>query len=186
MPNTIRIPSAEEVVEYLRQQEPGKLAYPVFLQAARLLTQATVEMVPLRRNAMGKTEVLLTQRPAGDLWEHKWHVPGTILLPSDPVTHPKDYDAPFRRLIGEGGELKSGVKVVHGPVEVSTERRVTRRGHELSVIHWVEVEGQPAAGTFFDAHKLHSEVPAPGVIEHHQDFIPRAVAHFESTIANRA
>lgn len=176
--------SLEETLAFLDGVEPGKLPYPLFLRMAQLLTQATTELVPLRTNEdTGETEVLLTERPVGvgDPWEGEWHVPGTILLPTDELAHPKDYTAAFGRLLGEGGELKSGVRALREPVEVDTERRVTRRGPELSVIHYVEVLGEPAVGRFFGMNEFPHNVPEPGVIEHHADFIPRAVASFEGS-----
>jgi len=179
-----RIPTDDEVLAYLDTIEPGRFPLPVFNALAKRLTQATVELVPIRTTEDGKTEVLLTQRPAGDPWEHEWHTPGTILLASDTPKHAHDYSEPFQRLLGEKGELKSGVRALAQPTEVSTERRITRRGPELSVINWVEVEGEPIVGRFFDIDGFPGNVPEPGVIEHHQDFIPRAVEHYLATRAN--
>lgn len=176
-----RIPTDDEVLAYLDTIEPGKFPLPVFNALAKRLTQATVELVPVRTTEDGKTEVLLTQRAPGDPWEYEWHVPGTILLASDTPKHAHDYSQPFERLLGSNGELKSGVRALSHPTEVDTERRVTRRGPELSVIHWVEVEGEPIVGRFFDIDGFPNNVPEPGVIEHHQDFIPRAVEHYLAT-----
>lgn len=173
------LPSQEQVVAYFASLEQDELIpYDVFHVLAKRLTQATVEMVPVRTTTEGKAQVLLTQRPAGDPWEHQWHVPGTILLGRDNIDHPKDYSAAFSRILGDNGELKTGVKPLAEPVEFATERRKTRRGPELAVIFWVEVEGEPIVGRFFDIDSFPKNIPEPGVIDHHQDFIPRVVEHY--------
>jgi len=170
----------EQVLAFMDTVEPGKFDYDLFLKLAKRLTQATIELVPLRTNESGQTEVLLTRRPPNDPWGYEWHVPGTILLAGDEVTHPKDYSQAFGRLLGENGELKSGVQAVGDPVEVATERRITRRGPELSVLHYVRVVGEPVVGSFFAMDGFPGNVPGRGVIEHHADFIPRVVARYEA------
>jgi len=175
----------EQVLAFVQGFEPGRLPYPLFLELAQKLTQATVELVPLRTNEAGKTEVLLTRRPENDPWALEWHVPGSILFASDKIEHPRDYSAAFDRLLGPNYELKSGVQVVGEPVEVATERRVTRRGPELSVLHYAQVIGEPVVGRFFDIESFPHNVPDPGVIVHHADFIPRVVARYEADMAAR-
>lgn len=173
-PTEAEIAAATDTLSRLEQ---GYLPYPLFMQMARLATLATVELVPLRRTGLD-TEVLLVPRPDGDPWEGEWHVPGTVILPTDPLRHSHDYSAPLARLIGSNGELKSGVKAVGEPILVDTERRKTRRGDELSVIHYVEVKGEPEDGEFFDIETFPNNVPDPGVIDHHVGFIQRTVATY--------
>lgn len=174
-------PTPEEIqqaAEVLSRLEAGRLDYRLFHEIARLATLASVELVPLRGADESNVEVLLTQRPEGDTWEGQWHVPGTIILPTDPLAHPHDYEAPLARLIGPDSELKSGVKAVGEPVNIDTERRKTKRGDELAVIHYVEVDGEPEDGRFFSAHQFPEYVPIPGVIDHHVGFVQRAVSAY--------
>src|SRR6185295_219689 len=57
----------------------GRIPYPIFAAIARLGVLCSVEVVPLRVGPEGKTQVLLTQRPAGDeWWPNQWHVPGAM------------------------------------------------------------------------------------------------------------
>jgi hypothetical protein len=168
----------EKAVEFLRGLEEGRQPYELFLEIARLAVMGSVEMVPLRTTAAGKTEVLLTQRPENDVWAEQWHVPGTIMLPTDKVESSHDYDDAFGRIFGDNGELKSGVKVIGKPVYVDSERRKTRRGDEFAAIHYAEVTGEPTIGRFFDAEAFPDNVPEPGVIHHHVEFIQEAVARY--------
>lgn len=174
------LPSPDEVVTaaaILAKFEQGQLPYPIFLQLARLATISTVELVPIRDTTNGP-EVLLLQRPEGDMWEHEWHVPGTVLVPGQQFDHEHDFSVELDRLIGENGELKSGVTAVNDPVLIATDRRRTRRGDEMSAIHYVEVAGEPAVGEFFPIEGFPENVPEHGVIDHHVAFIQRAVKRF--------
>lgn len=173
-------PSDAEIaaaVETLSRLEKGVLPYPLFLQLARLATLSTVELVPIR-NKDSQPEVLLLQRPEGDVWEHQWHVPGTVIIPTDPLAHPHDFSAPLSRLIGSNGELKSGVATISAPILADVERRKTERGDEMAAIHYVEVEGEPETGRFFSMDTFPGNVPAAGMIDHHIGFIERTVKQF--------
>lgn len=167
----------EKAIEFLRGLEAGRQPYELFLEIARLAVLSSVEMVPVRMHD-GKPQVLLTQRPEDDVWSKQWHVPGTIMLPTDKVESSHDYDDAFGRIFDHDGELKSGVKVVGKPVYVDSERRKTRRGDEFAAIHYAEVTGEPTVGQFFDAEEFPGNVPEPGVIEHHAAFIQKAVAQY--------
>lgn len=181
MPDINRPPlsssEVEQTIRLLSRLEQGHLPYGVFMQLARLATLGTVELVPLR-DKDDSVDVLLIQRPKGDPWEGQWHVPGTVILPTDELKHPHDYEAPLGRLIGSKGELKSGVKILEEPKELWTERRKTRRGDELSVVHRVLVEGEPSEGQFFSAEDFPYNVPESGVIDHHVGFVERAVKSY--------
>lgn len=172
--------SLKELVEKLRDFEPGVLPYPLFMEIARLSTLSTIELVPIRADSGDRPEVLLTQRPDGDPWEGQWHVPGTVLLPTDRIEHTHDYRDAFARLLGKNGELKSGVKMAGEPVEVHTERRKSRRGAELSVVHYVPVVGEPEVGGYFSMDDFPHNVPSRGVIEHHVPMIQKAVKRYIS------
>ncbi len=173
----------QQVLAYFDSVEPGKLPQELFPVLVKLQTLATVELVPIRTNAQtGSIEVLLTQRPmnGSDPWAGEWHTPGTVLLASDTITGPTDFSQAFERLLGPDGELKSGVQMVEEPVFVAAERRMTRRGPEFSAIYVVRVEGDPTVGQFFDIAKFPQNVPERGVVEHHIDFIPRAVEQYRA------
>lgn len=171
---------ALQLAESLKNFEPGRLPYPLFMEIARLAVLGTVEMVPLRTTPEGKTEVLLTQRPKGDVWAGQWHVPGTVMLPTDTVKNGSDYDDAFERIFAKEGELQNGLRLVGEPTYVSTERRKTARGDELSVIHYAEVAGEPSVGQFFDVDQLEHTVPAPGMIEHQMEFVQEAAEAFRA------
>jgi hypothetical protein len=63
---------------------------------------------------------------------------------------------------------------------VDWDRRITRRGHEISLIHYVKVEGEPTDGRYFEMNGFPDNVPEPGVISHHVGFIVVAAAQFEA------
>ncbi|MEO6513722.1 MAG: hypothetical protein ABIR37_03470 [Candidatus Saccharimonadales bacterium] len=169
-----------QAVEYLNGLEPGHLPYDLFLAISRLAVRGTVEMVPLRKTEEGSTEVLLTQRPEGDLWAGQWHVPGSVMLPTDQVEGSHDYSDAFGRIFDQEGELENGVQLVNQPVYVDSERRKTIRGDEVAAVHYAEVNGEPTVGAYFDMTDFPHNVPAPGVISHHVDFIKHAVKQFET------
>jgi 8-oxo-dGTP pyrophosphatase MutT (NUDIX family) len=168
--------SEEAVARYLASLEPGFLPRDIFLQFARLMTIAVIELVPLRLRD-DKVEVLLVQRPDDDTWAGMWHVPGTLIRPTDKMETGNDYEEPLQRLLGPDGEL-GGVTTAAQPVEVETERRRVKRGDELAVIHYVEVTGEPVKGQFFPLDGYPENVPPNGVVPHHVDFVRRAAQQF--------
>lgn len=171
--------SLRQTVSFLEQVPQGHLPYELFLQIARLGVLGTVELVPLRRAQDNTTEVLLLKRPQKDIWSNQWHVPGTVMLPTDRVEYPSDYRDPLERLVSSTGELAgTGLKFVHDPVMTETERRVTARGHEIAAIHYVEVAGEPQHGKFFSPDDLLTDVPDNRLALHQYGFIQRAVSVF--------
>ena len=179
----LETPSDAEIaaaIQTLSRLEKGRLPLDLFLQMARLATLSTVELVPIR-NKGTEAEVLLLQRDKDDKhWPNQWHVPGTVIIPTDSLAHPHDFSAPLGRLIGGDGEMKvgEGVSTVAPPVYIDTERRKTERGDEMAAIHYVEVEGEPVVGRFFSMDEFPNNVPEAGVIDHHRDFIPRVIAQY--------
>jgi hypothetical protein len=146
----------EQAAEFLKTLKPGYLPKSIFDEIARIWVIPTLEIIPLRLSPeTNKVQVLLTQRPQDDnWWPDEWHNPGSVILATDPMNGPHDYLAAAERVFGEKGELKGSIKVVNGPVEFETERRSTNRGHEISIICFAEVEGEPVEGKFFDIDNL--------------------------------
>ena len=168
-------------VSYLRTLAPGTIPKDIFEALMNLMVVCTVEMVPIRVSGNGKLQVLLTQRPDDDpIWPGDWHVPGVVLRITDSLSAPHDFNDAFSRIFGGNGELKDGVQLVSAPVYFDAERRQTRRGQEFSALHYVEVSGEPAVGQFFDIEEFPTNVPAPGVIEHHVNLITKAVARYRA------
>ena len=178
MPNMI---TEKDVVNYLKNLEPGFLPLEIFLEMARLNVLTSVEVIPLKFSKWyNKTQVLLTKRPEGDTWEGQWHAPGSMMRASDSVSYGHDVSAPLGRILGDNGELK-GTKVIGDPVFVGHERRKTKRGDELSLVYYVEVIGEPNDGEFFSTDSLLlSTEDRGGVIDHHVVMILEAARRFES------
>jgi len=137
----------EQVIEYLRELDPGRYPLELFKEFARLNVLASVEVIPLRWHE-GKVQVLLMKRPKGDVWEDQWHAPGTMMLPTDSIAYDHDFADPFGRVLGKNGELDE-IITIGEPVLVGSERRKSLRGDEFSSIYYVEVSGgEPKDGTF--------------------------------------
>lgn len=156
----------QTLVKLLSQVAPGFLPYDLFIQIARLVSLSIIEAVPLRvRN--GKVQVLFVPRDANDsIWPGKVHTPGTVLRPTDNT----DLSTVFARIVED--ELQS--TAVGTPVFVQNEVRKTKRGMEQAQIYWVEVQGEPAVGEFFDFDAL-----PENHIEQQADFIAACVTSFQ-------
>ncbi len=80
-------PSPEEIKQasdILARLDPGRLPLDIFIEVARLTVTPIIEVVPLRKNKDGKTEVLLTERDASDsIWAGMLHTPGTVIRAND-------------------------------------------------------------------------------------------------------
>lgn len=163
---------ATQAAKHLAELEPGRQDYRLFKETARLFVQSTVELVPIRKGEFNRPEVLLIQRPEDDeFWPNQWHIPGSVALSSDTVKHPSDYDAPLQRILHD--ELQGDLKVMRGPFELGTQRRISPRGHEISIVHWAEVNGDPANGTFFDIADIQRRPPEGGIVDTHELSIQR-------------
>ncbi len=164
----------DAVVSYLRNAQPGRQPLEIFIELARLVVLPTLEIIPLRKNPeTGKTEVLMTKRPATDpWWPNLWHNPGTVLLASDKLDDVHDYSEPEKRVFE--GELQGAVTVVKGLFEIDVERRETNRGQEISVICWAEVSGEPTVGQYFALDALPTDL-----VEHQVPSFLAAAAAFE-------
>jgi hypothetical protein len=148
----VQAPTESEVLraaEVLSRLEPGYLPKPLFDVLARLVVMAIIELVPVRRTADGRTEVLLTQRGPDDTWwPDQWHNPGTVIRPSD---EPYTYKDAFRRLLDDelAGTALAGVPTLVEPIH-----NYIDRGYNQALVYWAEVTGEPRAGRFFDSRNL--------------------------------
>jgi len=162
------------VTTIMEKLKPGFLPFPIFNQVARLVVMPIIDVVPVRKDASGNVEVLLTQRENNDpLWPDMWHNPGTVVRATD---HPNDYIDAFTRIfkdelgIAAVGQLK--------PTFVTDLFHHTRRGAEATRIYWLELTEEPRIGTFFDVHKL-----PDNTIETHIQIIHAAAEAFQQAKA---
>ncbi len=137
----------------LSNLQPGFLPLPIFMEITRLSVTPIIEIVPLRKNG-GNIEVLLLERPADDpYWPGQQHTPGTVLRPSD---QKGSYSDAFRRIFTD--ELQLELK--QQPVFVTNTFHQVARGSELALIFFVEIEGEPPVGTFYNSTSLPENIVA--------------------------
>jgi hypothetical protein len=168
---------AKKAAKHLAELEPGWQPYPLFKEAARLFTGATVEMIPVQRNPNGNHKVFLTKRPPEDeFWPDQWHIPGAVLLSGGEIKHGRDYGDAIDSIMNK--ELGGDLRIVRGPLMLGPEHRPTPRGDEIAVIHWAEVEGQPDDGTPFDLSTVSQNPPEGGLVEGHDALIARVAQKY--------
>lgn len=160
----------DQLVNLLKELEPGYLPYDIFVEFARLNTLSIIEFVPLRINDTGEVEVLLLSRGHEDkIWPNQLHTPGTVIRPTD--TEGEMYVA-FERIFKD--ELL-GTKL-SPPHYVGSLLHKSRRGTEHAQIYWVEILEPPRTGEFYPINKL----PA-SLIESQEKFINLASKNFQSS-----
>lgn len=159
----------QEAARLLSKLRPGLLPIEIFLQFARLGVMPIVELVPLRTNAQGTTEVLFIRREDSDtVWGGKLHTPGTVVRATD---NDKYNAEAFARILDD--ELKGAS--CKPPVFVEALFHKQKRGAEQSLIFYAEIISPPAIGEFYSL----SEVP-DDVVTTQLPFIQAAVAKFEA------
>lgn len=149
----------------LARLEPGYLPQRLFDEINRLHVTSTVVIAPLKRTPDG-IQILMTRRgngPTDPVWPDHWHLPGSMLRPTDKEG---DYSDAFSRILD--GELK-GVEIEGRPVFLRTAFTETRRGRELTQVYYVMVQGEPPEGTLFPVNQL----PSP-LLEHEVPYIQEA------------
>lgn len=190
------IERSSEAAELLKGLEPGLQTLDLFTELARLTVISTVELVPLRFNQdTEKTEVLLLQRPPScSWWPRQWHVPGTMIRPTDPIPHDNDidfddpnfdpsrsYDSPLKRLVNK--ELEDRIDIVHGPRFLEARYRAGTRGNESTVMLWAGIsalgEGNPSA-QLFDVDEISSGEANIDLIVGHAGLVRRAARAYET------
>lgn len=165
-------PTPEEVLicaDILRRLPVGKMPRPIFTEVLKKAVLTAYEVVPLRRNSSGVTEVLLFERPENDpWWPGQFHSPGVMVIPSD--VEDTSFKTTFDRL--KRSEL-GGLEFTGHPVFVGNLLLNTERGVENANIHWLEFSGFTGRGIICDVNNLPSDL-----IEHHKIIIPTACEHF--------
>lgn len=162
----------------LERLEPGRQPLPLFIQLARHVVTSTVEMVSLKGE--GDTlRVLLAKRPDDDLWwPGQWHLPGTVLLPTDIADSLHDYNTPVDRLYEDEFD---GTIVRIGDVNIfDAQRRSGTRGSEQTVFGWSLIDlsdghDEVSGGQLFDADHVSHELAGEDVIDGHLASIQRAL-----------
>jgi hypothetical protein len=178
----------------LAETEPEQLPYDIFVPIAKLMVLNTAEVAFVKPSPTDgrRAQVLLTQRPETDqFWANQWHIPGSIVRATDPVTHEHDYDAAVTRVRDEvGGNiegirgvlamlgLRRGVRLVNYPVEYDIVRRKGLRGSETTVRLMAESKGKPTRGAFFDAQTVLKNPPEGGLIDSHAEAIEKLAARY--------
>jgi len=162
---------ADKIAALLSRYEPGFLPYPIFVQIARLVALPIVEFVPLRKSDQG-VEVLLIARPEDDpLWPGLLHTPGTVIRATDLHKEQQENWLAFERILKEelgGTEVKT-------PHYVGCIFHQSKRGAEQAQLYWVEVLGDPKAGTFYPVNSL-----PDNLIDSQLRFITEASRHFQN------
>lgn len=149
--------------DYLRSLEPGTLPRAIFEQFARLTVLSAMDIAVLRRNPLvhsdSNVEVLLTQRPPGDWWAGQWHLPGSIILPTDIDTPQGAYspESTIRRILDT--ELP-GVKVnnwgLFDPDPGTPLHRCARGTSNKAFAVWAEHQSPeaPPVGKFYSTEEI--------------------------------
>lgn len=171
----------------LERLDPGRQSFPLFRQLARLVVTSTVEIVPLVIRGY-TVEVLLAKRSHDDAWwPDMWHLPGTVLLPTDGTSGVHDYDTPVERLIKE--EFGSTIIKVGSVNVFDVQRRQTPRGSEQTVFAWVLVEhsgdvSRVHESRLFDVETIDEQLVGQNVIEGHLDTVRKAISSYRATLSD--
>lgn len=177
--------AADIAARCLEKLEPGFQPLPLFTQLSRLVVTSTVEMVAI--NERNNTpHVVLSQRPENcPWWPGQWHLPGTVLLPTDEEVTPHDYETPVKRLYKSEFD---GTVALDGAVHIfDAQRRSGPRGSEQTVFGWSSIKildekNGISGGQLFDAKNVESELAGEQVIEGHLDTVKRAMGHYARKI----
>ncbi len=149
----------QQLVDLLKQVEPGFIPHDIFVQVMRLVTSNVVEWVPFRWAGDGTLQVLLVQRDADDeFWPNAYHLPGVVVRPGD--TADGTLNTCFERIHTEIG----GVHTTD-PAFVFVHQRKSIRCWESVQVHYVEVQDDPVVGQFFALDDLPFDEYFPEQIE---------------------
>jgi hypothetical protein len=163
----------DDALQYLHNSKPGWQPLEIFREIARITVLPIYEIVLFHIDPVSReVKVLLVQRPADDTWwPNSWHVPGTVMLSTDEFASGNDFHAPLDRIIKD--EIQGTISLVSEPKLLLTERRKSKRGHELAMIYWVEVHGEPKNGKYYGLNELPSDM-----LEHQIRLIEAAMIEF--------
>lgn len=155
----------------LNKCTPGALPSEVFNTIGRLVVYPAIELVPLRVSAAGRIEVLLLKRKTNDpVWPSMFHMPGTVIRPTDDTLE----QAMSRVIRDELGGMTVAFKV---PLGIHLNRN--QRGNGLQIEYVIKLDGVPQSGTYYDLDSL-----PPKFITEQIDSLIRGVTKYRQIIKN--
>lgn len=158
-----------QLVKLLKKVESGFLPQDVFIQIARLATLTTIELIAFwhKRSVI---KVFLSQRPIhDDFWPKMWHIPGSILRPTDKKMC--YHDALQRIIIDE----LANTQFLIGPSHFRNDFRKEARGSIHALQHWGVLKEVPRTGRLFALDNLPKEI----VPEHRRTILLAAEAYLD-------
>lgn len=160
---------AEKLVRLIDKCQPGNLPSNVFESVAKVAVYPALEFV-LLRYSRSEIETLLFRRAASDpVWPSLFHVPGTVLRPTD-----EDIQSAISRLIHE--ELSIPGLRFSKPVFTGVHINKYIRGTGLGIEYWVEVmDVDDVDGTFFNVNNLPMDF-----IQEQRGILDRAVSSYKA------
>ena len=160
----------------LNKLSPGFLPREIFEQYTRLCVTPIVELVPLRRNGEGATEVLLFARSDDDpCWPGMLHTPGTVLLSTDVDM---GIEAAIDRIISDEIQTTLTAK----PVFVGSVFHKVARGTELAHVYFIDLAGiEISSGTWINALNL-----PENIVNTQTGFIGQSVELYNSQIERKS
>ena len=168
--NKLTVEEITTVTKILSKLDPGFLPLDIFLSISRLFTSSILELIPIRIDSTGNHNVLLIKRPPNDpYWPNLLHNPGIFIMPTD---KDEKLQYTFNRLFEK--ELR-GVTFIGKPVFSHYSFHQTKRGSEMSLVHYIEYEKLPSEYFEMKVDELNDTV----VIDHQIPFIKEAVRNFQ-------
>lgn len=171
---------AEIAANCLSRLEVGRQPLPLFTQLARHAVISTVEFAPIH-DKHSELGVIMTQRPDDDpWWPRQWHIPGSVLLPTDSMATPHDYSGPMERVFKS--EFRDSITPLGSPTLFDIKRRSGPRGHELTAQTWIETRVHtrlPSDTRVFSISDL-SEADPSLFIQGHGLTAQQAIDHYTS------
>jgi hypothetical protein len=171
--NEERLSSAEEeqLISLLSRLQVNAMPTRVFnvLATKVALTGISAAILDARD---GGLDILLTQRPLDDPWAGQWHMPGSIVRPTDApdeIDVEGNYDAAFRRI-----EKEIKTPFITPPRFIGKYFHRGTRGTGTDLIFICEVE-ECEVGEYFPVDALPEKV-----IGCHRPMIERAVAAYRA------
>lgn len=144
-------PSGTEsgLAKLLDEIKPGYYSDALFNSLLRLVVSTTFVLIPLRKKPSGTDVHLLKRDPDDPYYSKMLHPAGTVIRVTD-----HNLDTIFHRLV-EKELSKMEIKV--GPVFVGVIFDEIKRGKEISLIHWIEVESNEDVD-FYNASSLPKDI----------------------------
>jgi len=165
-----------QAVDTINRLPTGLLPQELFFAISHKTVLSSIELLPIRTNSKGESEILLTKRPADDpYWPNMWHIAGTILRPTDQIGN---FSSAFSRLFGD--EFEGQLEVIGIPQYACTEFLDTGRGRVNDRVYFVEITSKEISfpsGKFFSPNELPEDL-----IDHYDELIPKV---YETYLKNK-